>query len=138
MFKKMTEHDKLTKPSYQSMHSGFTVQGDKDAAKPSSKGIKEEIQQETDGDLDIQAWKKAVKKFSGSTTKAKAGSLAFGKPTDTSAVTGKVSSEKIKAYGKGAPRAFRPSARRTAEGFNRYIQELNATLGDNLKEKLEV
>lgn len=138
MFKKMTEHDKLTKPSYQSMHSGFTVQGDKDAAKPSSKGIKGEVQQETDGDLDLKAWKKAVKKFSGSTAKAKAGNLAFGKPTDSSALTGKVTSEKIKAHGKGAPRAFRPSARRTADGFNRYIQELNATLGNNLKEKLEV
>ena len=140
MFKKMTEHDKLTKPSYQSMHSGFAVQGDKDAAKPSSKGIKGEVQQVTDGDLDLKAWKKAVKKFSGSTAKAKAkaGNLAFGKPTDSSALTGKVTSEKIKAYGKGAPRAFRPSARRTADGFNRYIQELNATLGNNLKEKLEV
>jgi hypothetical protein len=106
------------------MHSGFAVRGDDDTAALKPTGIDEsvELKIDDDGAVDLKAWENAA----GTRGKGTAAS-----PQKGTAVY------KVKTHGKGVPRVYRPSGRRTADGFNRYIQELNASMCFNVKEKIE-
>ena len=140
-FKKMTDQDKLSAPSYTPMHSGFAVRGDDDTSALKPTGVDESVELKIDGDgtVDLEAWKNAI---SGSTkaTKAKANAVVTGpsakSPKDPT-LPQKITASVVKTHGKGIPRVYRPSGRRTADGFNRYIQELNASMCFNVKEKIE-
>ena len=91
--------------------------------------------------MDLGAWRKATTGGTKAAKAAKATAAATaaaarpdGKGTTPSPV---LAASTVKTHGKGISRVYRPSGRRTADGFNRYIQELNASMSFNVKEKIE-
>ena len=144
MFRNMTDQDKLTAKSFVDMNSGFRVKAGKDVAfceKPQPVSSAPEY---VPVEFDEAAWKNAIaqcNKTQKSTTATKTlAKTIVPTPKKTGTSTKKVVVEDLRMNGKGnvpAGRRYRPSSRRTDEGFRRYIKELDAAMGYSLKGKLE-
>ncbi len=118
LFKNMTDKEKLSSVSYQKMHSGFLVKDEKDM----DNGPKTEVSINPDPQterIDMDIWEKAAKNCASATRK------------DTGE-TGKSTVRIANVSEKEASRVYKPSYRRTAEGFNRYIKALDGSMGNNL------
>lgn len=118
MFKNMTDREKLSAASYEKMHSGFLVKDEKDV----DKGPKTDISikpDENTAKIDMKQWEKAVKNCASFTRRNAAGD-------------GQATVRIVDVSEKEASRVYKPSYRRTAEGFNRYIKALDGSMGNNL------
>ena len=151
MFKNMTDKEKLAAPSYEKMPSGFIVKDDKDM----DMGPRQSITIEPDkhaSKVDMANWEKAVNLC---TPASKAATPKAATPK--AAATQTASKQKqiipiMKSLGvpsrppihiagaseKDASRVYRPSYRRTDEGFNRYIKALDGSMGNNLSSLKEI
>ena len=114
----MTDREKLSAASYEKMHSGFLVKDEKDV----DKGPKTDISikpDENTAKIDMKQWEKAVKNCASFTRRNAAGD-------------GQATVRIVDVSEKEASRVYKPSYRRTAEGFNRYIKALDGSMGNNL------
>ncbi|MCQ2134122.1 MAG: hypothetical protein MJY88_04060 [Bacteroidales bacterium] len=108
--KKMTDAEKLHAPSYKDVNAGFNVKVDPDAVQmPDSVSYASVLESDVQ-DIDPDIWAAWEKKAAGVKKKVTAAS------TTTEEASAMAMTKK----------SVRPSSRRTATGFNRYIKELDS------------
>lgn len=142
LFKNMTDQDKLNAASYEQMDAGFQVKDGQDISIKQDATISvddTQINKITDGHdtFSISNWEAAVaayydKKNNGTKTAAAASpatpklSKRILMPTNKKVLNISGVSEEYDT------RTFRPSYRRTAEGFNRYIKAMDKAMACDL------
>ncbi len=108
--KKMTDAEKLHAPSYKDVNAGFNVKVDPDTVQmPDSVSYASVLESDVQ-DIDSDIWAAWEKKATG---------------VKKNATIASTTTEEVSAMAT-TKRSVRPSSRRTATGFNRYIKELDS------------
>ena len=129
MFKKMTDNEKLSAPSYENMVSGFRV-GSADDLKPGTKRVSDVVAKDPQiAEINMDHWKKAAAELAAQ-AEPEIIVTRFGfsdfmlKRAGRPRITGVTE--------KQSKRSYRPSQRRTPDGFARYVKTMNGMMSNNL------
>ena len=136
LFKNMTDQEKLNAVSYEQMDAGFRVKGDQDVniKEDATINVNNGVEKVYDKEYTLDDWSAAVNAYYDKNNSAKAAAAAASAAPKL--VTRILTPKKVlnisgvsKEYD---TKKFRPSYRRTAEGFKRYIKSMDKAMACDL------